>query len=98
MRHPGCMLHPHHGARLTQLFRPRLAAASVSIGVLYQTMRRRMTADQWGTACVLCCAGHWEACLRPILFLSAIAFGVGGCTTSSYEAAEMSCTDSIGKP
>jgi len=36
--------------------------------------------------------------LRPILALSAIAFGVGGCTTSAYEAAEMSCADYIGKP
>ncbi|KFG66975.1 hypothetical protein JH26_27005 [Microvirga sp. BSC39] len=28
----------------------------------------------------------------------ATAFGVGGCTTASYEAAEMSCSEYIGKP
>lgn len=36
--------------------------------------------------------------MRPILALVAIAFGVGGCTTPSYEAAEMSCSEYIGKP
>ena len=43
-------------------------------------------------------AGHREACLRPILALLATALSVGGCTTATYEAAEMSCSDYIGKP
>jgi len=36
--------------------------------------------------------------LRPILALLAIAFGAGGCTTTTYEAAEMSCSEYIGRP
>ena len=36
--------------------------------------------------------------MRPILASLAIALGVGGCTTATYEAAEMSCSDYIGKP
>ncbi|MFC1460380.1 hypothetical protein ACETIH_27460 [Microvirga arabica] len=36
--------------------------------------------------------------MRPTLALIAAAFGVGGCTTASYEAAEMSCSEYIGKP
>ncbi|MBM1169502.1 hypothetical protein [Microvirga arabica] len=36
--------------------------------------------------------------MRPILALLATALSVGGCTTASYEAAEISCSDYIGKP
>lgn len=36
--------------------------------------------------------------MRPILALLAAAFSVGGCTTATYEPAEMSCSDYIGKP
>jgi hypothetical protein len=47
---------------------------------------------------VLGSAGHREASLRPILALVAAAFSVSGCTTAAYEAAEMSCSEYIGKP
>ena len=43
-------------------------------------------------------AGYREACLRPILALLAAAVSVGGCPTATYEAAEMSCSDYIGRP
>ncbi|MBB3017334.1 hypothetical protein FHR70_000374 [Microvirga lupini] len=36
--------------------------------------------------------------MRPILILLATALSLGGCTTATYEAAEMSCSDYIGKP
>jgi hypothetical protein len=36
--------------------------------------------------------------LRPVLVLLATALSIGGCTTATYEAAEMSCSDYIGKP
>jgi hypothetical protein len=43
-------------------------------------------------------AGHREACLRLNLALLATALSIGGCTTASYEAADMSCSEYIGKP
>ncbi|MEE1655399.1 hypothetical protein VB618_04250 [Microvirga sp. CF3062] len=36
--------------------------------------------------------------MRSIFASFAIALSVGGCTTATYEAAEMSCSDYIGKP
>ena len=36
--------------------------------------------------------------MRPVLVLIATALSIGGCTTATYEAAEMSCSDYIGKP
>lgn len=42
-------------------------------------------------------ADYWEACLRRFLALLVTALSVGGCTTT-YEAAEMSCSDYIGMP
>ena len=36
--------------------------------------------------------------MRLILALLAIALSVGGCTTASYVAADMSCSEYIGKP
>ena len=36
--------------------------------------------------------------MRSVLVLLATALSVGGCTTVTYEAAEMSCSDYIGKP
>jgi hypothetical protein len=43
-------------------------------------------------------AGHREACLRLNLALLATALSIGGCTTVTYEAADMSCSEYIGKP
>ena len=36
--------------------------------------------------------------MRPILALLATALSAGGCTTATYESAEMSCSEYIGKP
>ncbi|MBJ6123898.1 hypothetical protein [Microvirga splendida] len=36
--------------------------------------------------------------MKPTLALSALALSLGGCTTATYEAAEMSCSEYIGKP
>ena len=36
--------------------------------------------------------------MRPVFVLLATALSIGGCTTATYEAAEMSCSDYIGKP
>lgn len=54
--------------------------------------------DRSGIHSVIWSAGHGEACLRSVLVLLATALSVGGCTTATYEAAEMSCSDYIGKP
>jgi len=43
-------------------------------------------------------ANHREVCVRLILVLLATALGAGGCTTASYESAEMSCSEYIGSP
>jgi hypothetical protein len=67
-------------------------------GSLYQVVRRLTVWDRSGGIFVIRSAGHWEARLRPILALLAIAFAAGGCTTTAHEAAEMFCSDYIGKP
>lgn len=54
--------------------------------------------DRSDTNSVIRSAGYWEARLRPTLVVLVTALGIGGCTTATFEAAEMSCSDYIGKP
>ena len=57
-----------------------------------------MAMDRSGGKFVIGFESYEEAGLRPVFALLAVAFATNGCTTATYETAEMSCSDYIGKP